>query len=324
MQRRSFLQAMGLLPATIALRAHAQSQFPNQQMTIVVPYAPGGNVDAMARLIGVSISKTLGQPVVVENKPGAAGVIGSDFVRRAAPSGYTLLCTANGSFTVAPRMLAKRPFEATDFTAVAAIGSTPMVLVANTNGRFQTFAQMMEFAKSRPEEVTIAHPGNGTTNHVAIVRLQDATGARFTIVPYKGSAPALSDLLGGQIDAMVDQLPSSLPHIKTQRLVGLAVTSEQTAPDLPSVKPLAELIHANFNVSTVTGILAPAHTPTEVLEILNRAVNTALTDTEITGRLKDLGVVPTGGTAEKFGDFLLAEDQMAETLFRQGLLKSES
>lgn len=324
MQRRSFLRALGLSPAAIAWEAHAQGKFPSQQITIVVPYAPGGNVDAMARLVGVFVSKMLGQPVVIENRPGAAGIIGSDFVRRAEPSGYTLLCTANGSFTMAPRMLAKRPFEAADFAAVAAIGSTPMVLATNAKGRFQTFAQMIEFATSHPDEVTIAHPGNGTTNHVAILRLQEATGARFTIVPYKGSAPALSDLLGGQIDAMVDQLPSSLPHIKMQKLTALAVTGENPAPDLPMVRPLAQLIHADFNVSTVTGILAPAYTPIEILDTLNGAVNAALVDVETATRLKDLGVVPTSGIARKFGDFLLAEDQMAEALFRQGLLKSDS
>ncbi|WP_186332395.1 Bug family tripartite tricarboxylate transporter substrate binding protein [Bordetella genomosp. 13] len=317
------MRAVALLPATLALGARANTNFPTQPITIIVPYAPGGSIDAVARLVGASMSKTLGQSVIIENKPGAAGVIGADFVRRAEPSGHTLLCTANGSFTIAPRMLAKRPFAASDFRAVGAIGSTPMVLAASAKGRFKTFEQLLDFAKSHPDEVTLAHPGNGTTNHVAILRLQELTRARFTIVPYKGSAPALSDLIGGQVDGMVDQLPSSMPHIKAQRLLPLAVTSKAMAPDLPSARPIAERLGTDFDVSTVTGVLAPAGTPAEVVETVNRALNAALADAEVIGRLKDLGVVPSPGTSTKFGDFLLAEDQMAETMFRQGLLKAE-
>ncbi|MDR0215601.1 MAG: tripartite tricarboxylate transporter substrate binding protein [Comamonas sp.] len=323
MQRRSILQALATIPACSLPNTHAQEKYPSQAITIVVPYAPGGNVDAMARLVSVQMGKTLGQAVVIENRPGAAGVIGTDFVNRSKPNGYTLVCTANGSFIVAPRMVPKRPFQTTDFAAVGSIGSTPMVLEGNPKGRFKTLSELIGFAKAHPEEVTLGHPGNGTTNHIAILRLQEVTGARFGIVAYKGSAPALNDLLGGQIDGLVDQLPSSLPHIKAHKLIPYALTSKEGSSDLPGVKPLADSGYPNFEVTTVTGLLAPAKTPSAIMEALNKALGSALADSDVQRRLRTLGTNPMPGSAKQFADFLLTEDQSAESMFRQGLLRPE-
>ena len=323
MQRRSILQAFAAMPAYAAWSANAQEKYPIQPITMVVPYAPGGNIDAMARLVSVHMGQALGQPVVIENRPGAAGVIGTDFVNRSKPNGYTLVCTANGSFVVAPQMMPKRPFRPADFATVGAIGSTPLVIEGSAKGRFKTFGEMIQFAKAHPEEVTLGHPGNGTTNHIAILRLQELTGARFGIIAYQGSAPALNDLLGGQIDGLVDQLPSSLPHLKAQKLVALALTSKEASPDLPGIKPLADLGYPDFEVTTITGLLAPAKTPPAIVQALNSALGTTLANAQVQGRLKELGTTPMPGSTQRFAEILAAEDRAAQAMFRQGLLRPE-
>ncbi len=323
MQRRTIVRFALSAPATLAMGAHAQGEFPTQVITIVVPFAAGGNLDVMTRMVATPMSKLLRQPVVIDNRAGAGGVIGHEFVSRAAPTGYTLVCTANGRFTVTPRMVAKRQFQASDFVAIGGIGETPLVLEVPANSRFRDFASMIAFAKANPEKVSLAHPGNGTTNHIAILRLQQATGAKFAIIPYKGSALALNDLLGSQVEGMVDQLPSSLPHIRAQKLVPLAVTTSVRAADLPNVPTLAELGLEKFEVSTVTGLLAPAKTPAAIISILNQALNTALADTDVQKRLKDMGSMAISGTPTKFQEYLLSEDRAAEALVRNGALTPE-
>jgi len=317
------MRVLAALPTSALWSAWAQESFPSKSITVVVPYAPGGSIDSMARLVSDQMAKVLGQAFLVENRAGAAGLIGADAVNRSKPDGYTLLCTANGSITVAPRMVPKRPFGFGDFAPVGAIGSTTMVLAGSASGRFKSLFELMAFAKANPGHVTIGHPGNGTTNHIAILRLQEASGVRFNIVPYKGSALALTDALGGQIDGLFDQLPSSLPQVKARKLIAFAVTSKDVSPYLPGVKPLAEAGFPNFNVTTVTGLFAPAKTPSEVVEILNRALQVALTDTQVLNRLKEMGADPMQGTARRLSEFLAAEDGAAETMFRQGLLKPE-
>lgn len=237
--RRCWLLAS--IAASLPLMAGAQERYPAQPITVIVPFAAGGNLDVTTRLLTAAMSKTLGQPFVVDNRLGAGGVIGHVAGARASANGYTLTSTANGSFVVTPRLQpGKRAFDMADFKPIGAFGVTPLVLEVQASSRFKTVGEFLAYAKANPEKVSVGHAGNGTTNHVAILQLQQITGARFTVVPYKGSGPALTDLLGGTLDAVVDQLPSSLSHLRADKLRALAVTTPTRAADLPKVPTLAE------------------------------------------------------------------------------------
>ena len=301
----------------------AQDKFPSKPITIVVPFAAGGNLDVVTRLVGNQMTKSLGQPIIVENKGGAGGVLGHQAVAKAAPDGYTVVTTANGSFAVTPRLQARPPFKSDDFAAVGAISVTPLVLAVPANSRFKDVEEMLAYAKANPMGVSIGHSGNGTTNHIAILLLQDATQAKFTIVPYKGSGPAMTDLLSGQLDAIVDQLSSSLPQIQMNRFKALAVTTRNRSPDLPDVRTLAETGVKDFDISTTSGFLVPAKTPRPVVDSLNNALNTALNDPQVQKRLRELGSVAHPGTADSFQKYLDQEVAKAESLIQRGILKDE-
>jgi tripartite-type tricarboxylate transporter receptor subunit TctC len=245
----------------MAATASAQATYPSRNITGIVPYPPGGNLDVLTRLIVPGMSKALGQTIVVDNRPGAGGLIGHQLATRAPADGYTILTTANGSAAYAPRMQPQTPFTMADFAPIGSIAATPMDLEVNASGRFKSVSDLVAYAKEHPGQVTIGHSGNGTTNHVAILLLEQAAGVKFNIVPYKGSAPAITDLLGGQIDAVVDQLPSSMPYIKDGKIRPLAMTAKERSSDLPDTPTLAESGYKDFDVTTMTGLLAPANTP---------------------------------------------------------------
>jgi len=316
--------SFGLATWMTAPVVHAQSQYPDKPITLVVPFAAGGNLDVMARLVGASMSRTLGQPIVVSNRGGAGGLIGHESVARAQPDGYTIAITANGSFAVTPKLAAKPSFKTSDFLPIGAIAATPMVIAVPASSRFANIADLISYAKANPEGVSIGHAGNGTTNHVAILQWEAATGIAFNVIPYKGSAPAVTDVLGGQIDAIVDQLPSALPHIQAQRLRALAVTTGNRAKDLPQTPTLGEQPGLNgFDVSTTTGLLAPAHTPQTIIDTLNAALNQALAEDAIVERIKTLGSEPRPTTPAQFQAFLNQEDAKALELLKRGKLKAQ-
>lgn len=329
MHRRTFVKAVfsaPVLPALAALHvpaALAQGKYPAQPITVVVPFAPGGNVDIVTRAISVPMGQALKQSIILDNRAGAGGIIGHEFAARATPNGYTLVASANGSFAVTPRLApGRRPFTAADFVGVGMIAITPLVLEVPAGSPYKTFKDFLAYAKANPGKATVAHPGNGTTNHVAILRMQEMLGIQLNIVPYKGSAPALNDLLGNQVDAMVDQLPSSLPHIRSNKLRALAVTTRSRATDLPQVATLAELGAVGFDISTSTGLLAPAKTSPEIVAQLNKALNAALADKDVQARIRQMGSVPTPMSVADFQAYLKEEDRKAESLVASGALKA--
>jgi len=314
---------LGLL-ATSSGSGHAQEGYPNKPITVIVPFAPGGNLDVTARIVLAQMSQHLGQPITVDNRAGAGGVIGHQAVARANPDGYTLVATANGSFTITPRLRpGVRPFEPGEFAPIGMIGVTPLVLEVTAPAKFKDFREFVAYAKANPGKISMGSAGNGTTNHLAILQLEEAAGIKLNVVPYKGSNPALSDLLGGQIDAMIDQLPSSLNYLRVAKLVPLAVTTAQRSSDLPDVPTFAESGIANFDVSTASGLLAPANTPPPVIEKLNKALNQALRNKDVQSRLLGLGSQPAPMSVGQFRDFLMGEDAKAETLLKRGLLTAE-
>ena len=325
---RSTRSTMGAAVLSLAAAlpgiGHAQEGYPNKPITVIVPFAPGGNLDVTARIVLAQMSQLLGQPITVDNRAGAGGVIGHQAVARAIPDGYTLAATANGSFTITPRLRAgARPFEPGEFAPIGMIGVTPLVLEVKAPGKFKDFKEFVAYAKANPGKISMGSAGNGTTNHLAILQLEEAAGIKLNIVPYKGSNPALSDLLGGQIDAMIDQLPSSLNYLRGAKLVALAVTTPKRSSDLPDVPTFAESGISNFDVSTAAGLLAPAKTPSPIIDKLNKALNQALTNKDVEARLLGLGSQPTPMSPVQFRDFLMGEDAKAQALYLRGVLSAE-
>lgn len=320
--RRSTLITL-VSSSTLSAISLAQGTYPTKPISVIVPFAAGGNLDVVTRLVAVSMSRSLGQPFVVDNRVGAGGVIGHQAGSKALADGYTLTATANGSFAVTPRLQANSPFKSDDFIPVGTIAATPLVFEVPAGSRFRSMVELLQFARANPQQVNVGHSGNGTTNHVAILLLQEAAQVKFNIIPYKGSSPALSDLLGGQIDAMVDQLPSSLSHLQAGKLKALAVTSLARASDLPSIPTMNEIGLKEFDVSTITGMLVPAKTPDSVVLTLNRALNTALREPSVQLRLRELGSEPRSSTPVQFKTFLLQEERKAQMLVQRGLLKDE-
>jgi tripartite-type tricarboxylate transporter receptor subunit TctC len=297
--------------------------FPNKPVKIVVPFAPGGNLDVTARLIAESMAKQLGQPFVVENRAGAGGALGSEAVAKAPPDGYTLVAGTTATTIVSPLLIPNAPYGLKDFTPVGVMAVTPLLLEVPANSPHKDFKGYLAHVKANPGKVTIGHSGNGTTNHIAILQLQDALKVSFNIVPYKGSGPAIIDLMGGQIDSMVDQTSSSLPQVQGGKLRALAVATRSRIADLPNVPTLHEQGVKDFEAVTPSGLLAPAKTPPGVVKTLNTALNKALADPAIRKRLGELGSEVRPMTAEQFARFLEEEERKLKALHASGVLKGE-
>jgi tripartite-type tricarboxylate transporter receptor subunit TctC len=298
-----------LLAALCLVAASAGAQtYPAKPVKIIVPFAPGGNVDVTARIIAPALQEALGQPVVIENKPGAAGTIGADFVVRAPADGYTLLMGSNSTFSVAPALNPKNPYSpARDFAPIASIASTPFILVVHPAAPMKTVAELVARAKTAPGKLTMASAGTGSSNHLVGEFFQDLSGTKFTHVPYKGSNPAISDLMGGQVDMHFDQVTSAGNHVQGGKLRALLVTSKERAPMLPDVPTAAEAGFPAFGPINVTGLIAPAGTPREVVALLNAAVNKVLQQPAVREKYAGVGAITTGGTPEQFTAYI-AED----------------
>ena len=309
-----------LFAAFMAGVAFAQS-FPTRPVKIVVPFAPGGNLDVTARLVAESMAKQLGQPFVVENRAGAGGAIGSEAVAKSPPDGYTLVAGTTATTIVSPLMVPNAPYGLESFAPVGMMAVTPLILEVPAASPFKDFKAYLAHVKANPGKVTIGHSGNGTTNHVAILLLQDALKVQWNIVPYKGSGPALIDLVGGQIDSMMDQTSSSLPQIQGGKVRAIAVGTKTRIPELPQVPTLQEEGVADFEAATPSALLAPAGTPADVVRVLNAALNKALADPAVHKRLVELGSDPRPMDPAQFAAYLRAEDGKLKALVKAGLLK---
>jgi tripartite-type tricarboxylate transporter receptor subunit TctC len=310
------------LLSAVSMSALAQG-FPNKPVKIVVPFAPGGNLDVTTRLLADSMSKQLGQPFVVENRAGAGGAVGSELVAKSAPDGYTLVSGTTGVIIVSPLMIASPPYSRKDFAAVGVMAVTPLMVEVPAASPYKDFRSYVAAVKASPGKVTIGHSGNGTTNHIAILQLQDALKVQFNIVPYKGSGPALVDLMGGQIDSMMDQTSSSLPQVKAGKLRALAVGTPQRLADLPDVPTLQEEGLKGFEAVTPSGLFAPAKTPPDVIRVLNTALNKALADPAIAARLRELGSEIRASSPADFDRFMQEEEGKLKALHAKGVLKPE-
>jgi tripartite-type tricarboxylate transporter receptor subunit TctC len=320
---KRIVKSVGALVASLATGVVLAQAYPSKPVKIVVPFAPGGNLDVTARLLGESMAKQLGQPFVIENRAGAGGALGSDAVAKSAPDGYTLVAGTTATTIVSPLLIPNSPYQLQSFAPIGMMAVTPLVLEVPAASPHNDFKSYLAYVKANPGKVTIGHSGNGTTNHVAILQLQDALKVSWNIVPYKGSGPAIVDLMGGQIDSMVDQTSSSLPQIQGGKLKALAVGTRARIADLPNVPTLAELGLKNFEAVTPSGLFAPANTPPEVVKTLNTALNKALADPAIRKRLAELGSEVRPLSAAEFDGFLREEEKKLKALVKSGVLKAD-
>src|SRR4051812_29157001 len=298
----------------------AQAQdFPNKPVRIVVPWPPSGNVDITARAVAPALGEALGQQVIVENRAGAAGTIGSATVAKSTPDGYTLLLGSSGTITAGPAVFKTLPYDPVrDFVAVGGIQSVAIVLTAAPKTPVSSFQEFMVLAKAKPSGVSIASAGSGSSNHLAIELFMRMADVKLLHVPYKGSGPAITDLLGSQVESMMDQLTASIGHIREGRIKPLAITSRSRSPLLPNVPTLEELGVKGYEASTFTGLFAPAGTPPPVLSKLSASLKKALANDTVRERYQGMGVEIIDSTQAEFAAFVRTDLEKWRRVAREG------
>ena len=309
MQRRYWLGATATAVALVfGSAAHAQGKFPDRPITIVVPSSPGGSTDFTARLIAEPLSRALGQSVVVENKAGAAGNIGNQFVAKAKPDGYTLLLAYSGYQVGNPHLFKKAGWDPIkDFTPVAMLTRAPQVVAARGNLPVNNLRELVAYAKANPEKLNYASSGNGSIQHIAGELFKQMTGASITHVPYKGAGPAVQDLLGGQVDLFFTTPASVVSHIKADKLKGLAVTSSTRLTSLPQVPTTRESDLKDFTLDSWFALYAPAGTPNEVVQQLNTEIVKILAMPEVKKKAEDAGTLIDHMGPAQLGDYTRKE-----------------
>ncbi len=283
-------------------------EFPTRPIRIVVAFPPGGPTDFVGRLIADKMTALLGQRVYIENKPGANGTVGGSDVAKSNPDGYSLFLTTAGAVTVSPHIMAKMPYDAQrDFAPVAEVVTNTTVLVVGPKLGIKTAKELVALAKAKPGAITFASTGIGSTPHLAQEELDAAAGVEFLHVPYRGAAPALTDLLAGQVDVVALDAPVLISQIEAGTVVPIGVAADKRNAALPDVPTLAEQGYPNTDASNWYALLAPAKTPPAVIAKLNSAVNAALADPAVRDKIVKSGAVPVGGTPEALAAFMKAE-----------------
>jgi tripartite-type tricarboxylate transporter receptor subunit TctC len=307
--------------ALLAAPAFADT-YPSKQIRWVIPFAPGGNYDVTSRLVAEPMGRDLGQSVLIDNRPGAGGVVGLENAVQAPADGYTIVMASFTVGYVAPIFAGKQQMLQV-LAPVSILTTAPTLIVTRADSRFKDIKSLLAEAKAKPGTVTMGHSGNGTTNHVAILRLQLNEKVKFNIVPYRGSGPGINDLLAGTIDCFADQLTSSMPHIQSGKLRGLVNFGLDHIPDLPQVPTLKDAACVPFEGGTTAGVFVRAETPKPLVERLNKAVVFGLKDEAAAKRLRELGAIVRPSTPEQFTAALKADEANVAELLKEGLLKPE-
>ena len=288
--------------ALCAAPAAALAQYPTKPIHIIVPSAPGDGSDLTARLISDKLSAALGQPVIVDNKLGAGGVVGTEYAARQPADGYTLIMANAGSHSINAALYSKLSYDpARDFTPVALVAISPNMMSVNPSLPVKSVTEFIAYAKAHPGEINYASGGNGSSAHLSAELFKTMSGINMNHVPYKGSTPALTDLIGGQVQVMIGNLPPMLPHVKAGKLRALAVTTAKRYPGLAEVPTVAESGLAGFETVAWFGLFAPAGTPKDIVNRLNREVNAIITQPDVRERLLGIGMEPSPGTPEEYG-----------------------
>lgn len=297
------------LAAALAPAAQAQT-FPSKPIRIVVHFPPGGPTDFVARTVGAKLSEAWGQQVIVDNRPGAGGVVGVEMVVRAPADGYTILFATGGSMSIAPAMIAKLPYNVfTDLAPIGLLVINPQMLVLHPSVPANNVRELIKLAKSKPGQINYASVGAGSPNHLGVEMLKFMTGIDMVHIPYKGTAPAVTDLISGQVSLMFNSMPSVLPQVQAGRLKGIAVGSAKRSPAAPDVPTVAESGVPGFEYVTWYGLFAPANTPKDIIAKFNTEVVRILQDKEIAQRFAREGAEPAPGTPEQLAKFMRAEHE---------------
>ena len=321
MHRRLLLRAALATAAPSAIYAPASAQaFPAKPIRWIVPFAAGGNYDVTSRLVGEAVSKRLNTPVVIENKPGAGGLLGLEAALNAPADGYTVVMGSFNILYVSPYM-ARRPSLVGEFAPISLLSTVPVLALARTDGRLRDMRQVLDEVRAKPGSISVGHAGNGTSNHLATLRLQANEKVAFNVIPYKGTG--LVDLMSGQVDIYVDQLTTSLPHIKSGKLKPLVAFSVDRLPHLPDAPVLKDIGSTPFDGGTTAGLYARAGTPRPILASLNAAVVAVLRDEAIAGKLRELGATPRPTTLAEFSEYMKEQEAGIGALTGAGLLKVE-
>jgi tripartite-type tricarboxylate transporter receptor subunit TctC len=320
---RNLRHAAGVSALLACCFAQAQD-FPAKPLRIIVPWAPGGNIDITARVLAPTLGDNLGQQVIVENRAGAGGTIGSAMVAKSPADGYTLLLGSSGSVTASPAVMKAVPYDTIkDFTALGPIHVVPMVLTATPRLSANTYAEYAALAKAQGGKVSVASAGNGSSNHLAIEMLKRQAGLELVHVPYKGSGPAITDLVGGQVDSMIDQLTASIQYIRENRIKALAMTSSKRSPQLPNVPTLMEMGLTKFDATTFTGLFAPANLPKPVTDKLVVAMRKSLADPKVREKFESMGVEMQSMGMEDFTAFVKTDYEKWRAVARDANISIE-
>ena len=306
-RRSRLLAALFVLGACLASAALPQD-YPSRPIRMIVPFPAGGTADLLARQIGQTMGEALRQQVVIENRTGAGGNIGADLAAKAKPDGYTLLMGTVSTHAINPNLYPNMPYDAVkDFAPVAMVARMPNLLVLHASVPATNVAELIALAKARPGALAFASAGNGTTQHLAGELFKKMAGVDMIHVPYKGNAPAVTDLVGGRAQVMFDNIPVSLQQVRAGKLRALAVTGPARSPVLPQLPTVAEAALPGYNITSWFGLYAPSGTSPQIIERLNREANKALATVPIRRRLTDQGIEPAGGTPDQFAEFMRTE-----------------
>lgn len=308
--RRTFLTsaaALSLLPTLAWAQGRAEG-YPSRPVTIVVPFTAGQSGDILARILSEPLSKSWGKALIVDNKTGAGGTIGSQFVAKAAPDGYTLLLGSSGPMAIAPNLIKNAGYDPRrDFTPIMNVAGVAQALVVPVNSKYKTVQDLIADAKARPGKLSYASGGNGSTQHLTMEMLKQRTGISMVHIPYKGTSPAYTDLIGGQIDVLFDSAPGVVPFLQGDKVRVLAVSTAQRMPSWPSVPTVAESGVPGFDVLGWLGIVAPKGLDPAIQKKLNTDLKAALALDSTKASLSRLGMIPVGDSPEEFGKYITSE-----------------
>jgi len=303
LHRRTFLAL-----AAFTFAAAAFAQYPNKSIRIIVPYPPGGTSDILARAVGQKLQEAWGQPIVVENKPGATGNIGADFVAKSPPDGYTLLLADIGSLAIAPSVFTTLPFDPVkDFAPVIMVAYSPHILAAHPSVAAKDVKELIALAKAKPGSLNFAISGIGGANHLAGIDFAMRSGIQWTYIPYKGGSQAITDVMGGQAQVLFNGMLATYPAVKDGKLKALAISSGKRFPAAPDLPTVAESGFPGFETGSFQGIVAPANTPKEIVTLLHATVTKILATPEMRERLEKAGAEVRPQSPEQFGQFIASE-----------------
>lgn len=320
-RRNALVAAASALFGASAVRAQAQG-YPSKPITFIVPFAPGGSTDMAARALAIPLTKILGQPIVIDNRTGAGGAVGTSIVARAATDGHTVLVAPVSVMASLPLTM-KTPYKRQDFIPISLAAKTSLILVTRAaDARFKTLEDLASFARSQEGRVSAGNPAPGSPNHLGLMQLEQAFRCKFNSIPYRGSAPALADVLGGTLDIYFDQISSSMQHLKAGTLRALVVFSPVRDPALPDLKTSAQLGLGEIDATTYTGVFAPKGTRQDVIDRLNAAIKLAAEDPAMSKILHDAGSVSTASSPAEFERIIRNEEDLVKGFIKEGRLEA--